>query len=184
MGFSLVKKKRKERRNPCAENVLLWVSPEGRRITMNVLLSDEKLSDRKNFWRRGKKGNTRIIHSFPSFFFLSIIFFITDLQCARHWAGQAGNSSKKSLWNPALVSIWKWKWKQLSHVRLCDPVDCSPWNSPGQHTGVGSLSLLQGIFPTQGLNPDLLHCRQILYPPSHKGSPRITRVTVQKQPGF
>ena len=39
---------------------------------------------------------------------------------------------------------------------------CSPWNSPGQNTGVGSLSLLQGIFPTQGSNPDLPHCRQIL----------------------
>ena len=49
----------------------------------------------------------------------------------------------------------------------------SPWNSPGQHTGVGSLSLLQGIFPTQGLNPGLLHCRRILYQLSHKGSPRI-----------
>ena len=49
----------------------------------------------------------------------------------------------------------------------------SPWNSPGQNTGVGSLSLLQGIFPTQGLNPDLPHRRQILYQLSHKGSPRI-----------
>ena len=49
----------------------------------------------------------------------------------------------------------------------------SPWNSPGQNTGVGSLSLLQGIFPTQGLNPDFLHCRWILYHLSHKGSPRI-----------
>ena len=49
----------------------------------------------------------------------------------------------------------------------------SPWNSPGQNTGVGSLSLLQRIFPTQGLNPGLLHCRQILYQLSHKGSPRI-----------
>ena len=49
----------------------------------------------------------------------------------------------------------------------------SPWNSPGQNTGVGSLSLLQGIFPTQGLNPGLLHCKQILYQLSHKGSPRI-----------
>ena len=45
----------------------------------------------------------------------------------------------------------------------------SPWNSPGQNTGVGSLSLLQGIF--QGLNPGLLHCRQILYQLSHKGNP-------------
>ena len=47
----------------------------------------------------------------------------------------------------------------------------TPWNSPGQNTGVGSLSLLQWIFPTQGLNPGLLHCRQIPYQLSHKGSP-------------
>ena len=49
----------------------------------------------------------------------------------------------------------------------------SPWNSAGQNTGVGSLSLLQGIFPTQGSNPGLLHCRQIPYQFSHKESPRI-----------
>ena len=39
----------------------------------------------------------------------------------------------------------------------------SPWNSPGQNTGVGSRSLLQGMFPTQGSNPGLPHCRQMLY---------------------
>ena len=50
----------------------------------------------------------------------------------------------------------------------------SPWNSPGQNTGVGSLSLLQGIFPTQGLNPGLPHCREILYQLSHKGSPMMS----------
>jgi len=44
----------------------------------------------------------------------------------------------------------------------------SSWNSPGQNTGVGSLSLLQGIFLTQGLNPGLLHYRQILYWLNHK----------------
>ena len=43
----------------------------------------------------------------------------------------------------------------------------TPWNSPGQNTGVDSLSLLQGIFPTQGSNPGLLHCRWILYQLSH-----------------
>ena len=47
----------------------------------------------------------------------------------------------------------------------------SPWNSPGQKTGVGSLSCLLGIFPTQGSNPGLPHCRRILYHLSHKGSP-------------
>ena len=45
----------------------------------------------------------------------------------------------------------------------------SPWNSLGQNTGVGSLSLLQGNLP----NPGLQHCRRILYQLSHKGSPRI-----------
>ena len=45
------------------------------------------------------------------------------------------------------------------------------WNSPGRNTGVGSLSLLQGIFPIQWSNPGLPHCRQILYQLSHKGSP-------------
>ena len=60
---------------------------------------------------------------------------------------------------------------------VCDLMDCSlparlfcPWNSPGKNTRVGSHSLLQGIFLTQGLNPGLLYCRQILYPLSHQGS--------------
>ena len=49
----------------------------------------------------------------------------------------------------------------------------SPWNSSGQNTGVGNLSLLWGIFPPQGLNPGLPQCGWILYQLSHKGSPRI-----------
>ena len=48
-----------------------------------------------------------------------------------------------------------------------------PWNSPGKHTGVGSHSLLQGIFLSQESNPRLLHCRQIIYSPSHQGSPIV-----------
>ena len=50
---------------------------------------------------------------------------------------------------------------------------CSPWSSPGQNTAVGSRSLLQDIFPTQGSNQGLPHCRQILYQLSQKESPRI-----------
>ena len=49
----------------------------------------------------------------------------------------------------------------------------SPCNSPGQNTGVGSLSLLQGIFPTQGSHPCLLHCGWILYQLSHKSDQRL-----------
>ena len=49
----------------------------------------------------------------------------------------------------------------------------SPWNSPGQNTGEGSLSILRGIFPTQGMNPGLPHCRRVLYLLSLQGSSRI-----------
>ena len=49
----------------------------------------------------------------------------------------------------------------------------NPWNSSGPDTGVGRLSLLQGIFPSQESNPGIPHCRWILYQLSHKGSPRI-----------
>ena len=59
---------------------------------------------------------------------------------------------------------------------LCNPTDCSlpassvHWDSQGKNTGVGCHALLHGIFPTQGRNPGLLHCRQILYCLSHQGS--------------
>ena len=62
---------------------------------------------------------------------------------------------------------------------LCDPMDRSPpgssvhGNSAGKNTGVGCHALLQGIFPTQGLNPGPLHCRWILYHLSHQGSPKV-----------
>ena len=62
---------------------------------------------------------------------------------------------------------------QFSHSVVSDPLQLhglySPWNSPGQNIGVGSLSLLQRIFPTQGLNPGLPHRRQIFYQLSYKG---------------
>ena len=49
-----------------------------------------------------------------------------------------------------------------SCLTLCHPMVC-PWDSPGKNTGVGCQSLLQGIFPTQGSNLGLLHCKQFLY---------------------
>ena len=73
-----------------------------------------------------------------------------------HWSlRKAFLSFLAILWNSAF------KWEYLSF---------SP--SPGQNTGVGSLSLLQGIFPTRGLSTGLPHCRPILYQLSHKGSPQ------------
>ena len=69
----------------------------------------------------------------------------------------------------------------LSHTVLFNslqPIDCSPpgssvlGDSQGKNTGVGGHALLQGIFPNQGSNPGLSHCRRILYLLSHQGSPR------------
>ena len=67
-------------------------------------------------------------------------------------------------------------------LTLCDPMDCSPpgssvhGDSPGKNTGVPCHALLQGIFPTQGSNPGLLHCRRILFPFEPPGKPKNTTV--------
>ena len=67
-----------------------------------------------------------------------------------------------------------------SCLTLCDSMDCTPpgssnhGDSPGKNTGVGCYALLQGIFPTQGSNLGLPHCRWILYHLSHQGSPLIS----------
>ena len=74
-----------------------------------------------------------------------------------------------------LTKSWTWtqltkrpsevKWSE-SHSVMSNPLLpcglCSPWNSPGQNTGVDSCSLLQGIFPTRGLNPGLPHYKHKL----------------------
>ena len=65
--------------------------------------------------------------------------------------------------------------KSLSRVQLF-VTPWIVWNSPGQNTGVASLSLLQGIFQTQGSNPGLLHCRRILLPVEPQWSPKNTGV--------
>ena len=67
--------------------------------------------------------------------------------------------------NPLVVS------DSLQHYRLQPPSLLCPWNSPGKNTGVGCHILIQGIFPTQGLNRGLPHCRRTLYHLSHQGSP-------------
>ena len=66
-----------------------------------------------------------------------------------------------------------------SCLTLWDSIDCTVpsfsvyGDVPGKNTGVGFHALLQGIFPTQGSNPGLPYCRQILYRLSHQGNPRI-----------
>ena len=69
-----------------------------------------------------------------------------------------------------------------SCLTLCNPMDCSPpgssihGDSPGKSTRVGCHTLLQGIFPTQTLNPSLPHCRYILYHVCHQGNPCFSQV--------
>ena len=84
--------------------------------------------------------------------------------------------------SPALVKVLV----AQSCLTLCNPMDYSPpgsyvhGDSLGKNTGMDSHSLLQGIFPIQGSNPVLLHCRQILYCLSHLGIPlyrTLPRVT-------
>ena len=62
--------------------------------------------------------------------------------------------------SPTLVSLWT-----VACQALC------PWDSPGKYTRMDRHALLQGIFPTQGSNPGLPHCRRTLYFLSHQGSP-------------
>ena len=108
----------------------------------------------------------------------------------------AGWSSQSGLWHSSstdelefVYSSVKVKSESESHSVVSDSLQphglYSPWISPGQNTVVGSLSHLQGIFPTQWSNPGLPHCRWILYQLSHKGSPRILEwVTYPFSSGF
>ena len=109
----------------------------------------------------GRREDKRDLHSHSDYakWQLHDLTAISELQFS-HW------------WTEYMVKV------KVSCVWLfATPGLYSPWNSPGQNTGVGSLSLLQGIFPTQGLNLGLLHCRYIPYHLIHQGSP-ATLVTL------
>ena len=90
------------------------------------------------------------------------------------------NIFKCHMYLQVLVTQWK-KWVTQSCRTLCVPVDYTPpgssvhGDSPGKNSGVGGHALFQGIFPIQGSNPCLPHCRQILYRLSQQGSPLATQ---------
>ena len=99
---------------------------------------------------------------------------------------QSKNRTQVSCLVGRLFTSWATREAQSeSHSVMSDSLQphglYSPWNSPGQNTGVGSLSLFQGIFPTQGLKPGLPHCRWILYQLSHKRRPSPTQ---ESNPGL
>ena len=103
---------------------------------------------------------------------------------------QTGHLLSLGIWNQIVLFTWMQKWSKSNSCvcvclvgqlcpTLCDPRDCSPpgssvhGDSPGKNPGVGCPARLQGIFPTQGLNPDLQHCRRILCHLSCQGSSLI-----------
>ena len=85
--------------------------------------------------------------------------------------------------NVGHLAIPNHKSESQSCLTFCNPMDCSlpgssvHGDSPGKNTGVGSLALLQGIFPTQGLNLGLPYCRWIFYHLSHQGNSPLTKET-------
>ena len=101
---------------------------------------------------------------------LQFIIYIVHLNFAKRRDFKHSHSKKKKL----MLTMWdeSERWLVVSDS-LWPHGLYSPGNSPGQNIGVGSLSLLQGIFTTQRSNPGLPHCRQILYQLYHQGSPRI-----------
>ena len=96
----------------------------------------------------------------------------TSLICLLHW--QVG--SLPQAWEVLISYVLCCVLVAPLYLTLCDPMGCSPpgfsvhGDSPGKNSEVGSHTVLQRIFPTQGSNPGLLHRRQILYHPSHQGS--------------
>ena len=110
-------------------------------------------------------------------FFWAFMLYIRNspISCVCSFGTFSSRKNSEVMWNEVEVA-------QLCPT-LCDPhglyparILC-PWNSPGKNTGVGSRSLLQGIFPfpARGLNPGLLHCRQTPYCLSPEG--RVSRGT-------
>ena len=112
---------------------------------------------------------------------------VTSTELVWHWGLTKTAQEKKTA---DQYSSWKVTWMSLCCARLSHSVVsdslwphwlqpasllCS-WDSSGKNTGVGCPAFLQGIFPTQGLNPGLLDCRTILYHLSPPGKPRNTGV--------
>jgi len=119
---------------------------------MRIQVSLIKL-DIKQSCKNVKSSILLIIVLFWKYYYTNIFICIMhQVLCLLKWS-ESRSVMSDSLWLHRLWTIY------------------SPWNSPGQNTGMGSLSFLQGIFPAQGLNPGLPHCRQILYQLSHQGNP-------------
>ena len=122
--------------------------------------------------------------SIPSSIFSALIFFFSHAPTTLHFIPVMSFffSNRKSITIHAIALSWETEWDYAcvltqSCLTLCDHKDCSPprllcpGDFPGKNSGMGCHFLLQRIFPTQGLNPGLPNCRQILYHLNCQGSP-------------
>ena len=96
---------------------------------------------------------------------------LTSLEHLLSILGRHSSRCSASKSDKILVPV---KSKSCSVMSYSLPLHGSPWNSPGQNTGVDSFSLPQGIFPTQGSNPGLPYCRWILHQLSHRVLMKLT----------
>ena len=103
------------------------------------------------------------------FYFLNVVF--------NYQTSPGGSKKQKNVCHSAMSN-------SLQSPGLSSSKLLCPWNSPGKNTGVGSHSLLPGIFLMQGLNLHLLYCRQILCHPSHQESPRRVKPFVDSCSDF
>ena len=112
-----------------------------------------------------------------SLFFLELLLYSSPVA---YWAPTDLGSSSFSVISFCLFILF------MGFLVMSDSLRphglCSPWNSPGQNTGVGNLSFLQGIFPTQELNPGLPHGRRILHQLSHACSVPLPKPPIRRVP--
>ena len=120
----------------------------------------------------------RVNHQILTNLEIFIWYELTELALWKLAIGFLVPKQKEKIW---LSEFYFWKSRHFlivseSHSVVSDSLQphglYSSWNSPDQNTGVGSLPLPQGIFPTQGSNPGLPHYRWFLYQLSHKGGPK------------
>ena len=140
---------------------LFWCSSPYKNLACSRCLeSFYKLNAWTNDWmthqwmRKTRLLVLTLIHIifYSSFSLFIFVFYLPFTRSLMKWGSESHSVVSNSLWPHGLYS---------------------PWNSLGQKTAVGSLSILQGIFPTQGSNPGLTHFRGILYQLIQKGNPRI-----------
>ena len=121
-----------------------------------------------------KQPNSKPLTLF-SWFLLAPLHRLLPLHPPWPWALET--FSRGNLWTLSCIMLLLLSC--FSPVWLCHPMGVAryaplPWGSPGRNTGVGCQALLMGSFPTQGSNPGLLHCRQILYHWATREAPSIS----------